>query len=111
MLDNSWSVSAGPRGYYPTDQDVRKREVNLGELVPLGDDSLQSKTIPLQFASSANVQPAVQQLLSAAGKVLADSRNNQLTIVGTEKEIESAKDLVSILDAPTKQVLIETQLS
>lgn len=70
-------------------------------------DELKSKSIQLRYASPSNMQSAIQSSLTDnRSRVVADPRTSEMVVLGTEKEIQSAEDLVSQLDKPSRQVLI-----
>jgi len=78
---------------------------------PAAPEPLVTKTLQLQYASPSNVLAAVTaSFTDKRSKVVADVRTSQLVIVATEKELVDVEKLVTQLDTPTKQVLIEARL-
>jgi type II secretory pathway component GspD/PulD (secretin) len=78
---------------------------------PAAPDPLMTKVIQLKFASPTNIIPAVQTtLIDRRSKVMGDMRTSQLVVVATEKEMDAVDQLVTRLDTPTRQVLIEAKL-
>jgi type II secretory pathway component GspD/PulD (secretin) len=78
---------------------------------PAAPDPLVTKTLQLQYASPSNVMAAVTaSFTDKRSKVVADTRTSQLVIVATDKELVEVEKLVTQLDTPTKQVLIEARL-
>lgn len=95
-------------------QAVQDPKVNITRVTikdPAAPDPLVTKTIQLQYSSPSNVLGAVTaSFTDKRSKAVADVRTSQLVIVATEKEHVELEKLVSKLDSPTKQVLIEARL-
>jgi type II secretory pathway component GspD/PulD (secretin) len=78
---------------------------------PAAPDPLLTKIIQLKYASPTNILPAVRTtLIDKRSKVMGDVRTSQLVVVATEKELDAVNELVTRLDTPTKQVLIEAKI-
>jgi type II secretory pathway component HofQ len=78
---------------------------------PTAPPPLFTKVIQLKYASVSNLLDAAQSVLTdKRSKVLTDPRSSQLVVVGTDPEQQAVETLVSQLDKPTRQVLIETRL-
>ncbi len=60
--------------------------------------------------SVAEIQTEENRLLSDRGSVTVDSRTNSLLIQDTAQKIREIRKLISELDRPVKQVLIETRI-
>ena len=60
--------------------------------------------------SVAEVQTEENRLLSDRGSVTVDERTNSLLIQDTAQKIREIRELISELDRPVKQVLIETRI-
>ncbi len=60
--------------------------------------------------SVAEVQTEENRLLSDRGSVTVDERTNSLLIQDTSQKIREIRELISELDRPVKQVLIETRI-
>ncbi len=73
---------------------------------------LVTRVVQLKYASTSNMQVCVVSLLSddRRSKVVPDARTSQLVVVATESEQSAVDTLISQLDKPTRQVLIETHL-
>ena len=71
-----------------------------------------TRVVQLQYASTSNMMSAVMGLLSGdtRSRVVPDARTSQLVIVATETEQSAVDTLLTKLDKPTRQVLIETKL-
>jgi type II secretory pathway component GspD/PulD (secretin) len=78
---------------------------------PAAPDPLETQIIQLKYANPSNIITGVQTLLTdKRSKVVADVRTSQLVVLATEKELAAINDMVTNLDTPTKQVLIEARL-
>jgi type II secretory pathway component GspD/PulD (secretin) len=66
----------------------------------------------LRYASPTNIVDVVKSTFAdpARSKISADLRTSQLVIVTTEKEMFAVTNLITHLDSPTRQVLIEARL-
>lgn len=65
----------------------------------------------LKFANPTNIVTVVSNSFGASGvKAIADIRTSRLVVTGKEKDMETVSNLLSQLDLPTKQVLIEAQI-
>jgi len=78
---------------------------------PTAPPPLFTKVIQLKYAGVSNMLDAAQSVLTdKRSKVLTDTRSSQLVVVATDPEQQAVETLVSQLDKPTRQVLIETRL-
>lgn len=78
---------------------------------PSAPPPLFTKVVQLKYAGVSNIVAAAQSVLTdKRSHVLTDPRTSQLIVVGTDPEQQAVETLVSQLDKPTKQVLIETRL-
>ena len=78
---------------------------------PLAPPPLITRVLQLQYAGVSNMTAAVQSVLTdKRSRVLGDNRTSQLMVVATEPEQQSVDTLITQLDKPTRQVLIETKL-
>ena len=77
---------------------------------PKAEDPLVAKIIQLKFSDPSNLVSIVKTTLSPRSSVVADPRTSQLIINTTEKELDGVMKLITTLDSPTKQVLIEAKL-
>ena len=60
--------------------------------------------------SGAGAQGASARLLSARGSVMAEPRTNQLFVTDIPSKLEQVQQLISKLDIPVRQVLIEARI-
>ncbi len=78
---------------------------------PTAPPPLSTRVIQVKFAGASNLVEAIQSSFTdKRSKVLPDGRTSQLVVVATENEQEATGTLISQLDKPTRQVLIETKL-
>jgi type II secretory pathway component GspD/PulD (secretin) len=70
-----------------------------------------TKVVQLKYAGVSNIIVAAQSVLTdPRSKVLTDPRTSQLVVVATDPEQQAVETLITKLDTPTRQVLIETRL-
>lgn len=78
---------------------------------PTAPPPLVTRVIQLKYASVSNMEASVVSTLTdKRSRVVPDTRTSQLIVVATEKEQVDVDALISQLDKPTRQVLIETKL-
>jgi type II secretory pathway component GspD/PulD (secretin) len=78
---------------------------------PTAPPVLITRVLQLQYASVSNMTEAVQSVFSdKRSRVIADVRTSQMLVVATDPEQTAVDTLVTELDKPTRQVLIETKL-
>ncbi|MBA3536924.1 MAG: type IV pilus secretin PilQ [Tatlockia sp.] len=93
--------------------DRQKKAFNvqsdLGNLVPLRSELLQ-----INYAKAQEIAALLKEqnttLLSARGSLNVDNRTNTIWIQDTESQIEKIIKLVTQIDVPVKQVLIEARI-
>ncbi len=66
--------------------------------------------IPINYGEAAQLVAHVSNVLSDRGTVTSEERTNTLIIKDITKGIEAARDLVTRLDTPIPQVLIEARI-
>ncbi|MFO0636226.1 MAG: type IV pilus secretin PilQ [Nannocystaceae bacterium] len=71
---------------------------------------LETKLVPVSYATVDEMVPKVQSVLSPRGTVTPDSRTNTLIIMDVAENIALAENLVGQLDTQTPQVLIEARI-
>jgi type IV pilus assembly protein PilQ len=72
--------------------------------------ALETRLIPLSYATVGEMLPKVQSVLSSRGSVTPDSRTNTLIVMDVAENIALAESLVNQLDSQTPQVLIEARI-
>ena len=101
--------------------DARQKELNSAQLVtdyiPINyGNAKQIADLLTQGAKSGNVgggggsSSAERGFLSPRGSVSYDERTNTLLVNDTPEKVQEIRQLVSVLDRPVKQVLIESRL-
>jgi type II secretory pathway component GspD/PulD (secretin) len=92
-------------------EDPRTKIGRISIKDPAAPLPLETRVIQLKYASTSNMVQAVQaSLTDRRSHVYPDSRTSQLIVVATAGEQDNAEQLVTQLDKPTRQVLIETKL-
>jgi type IV pilus assembly protein PilQ len=94
-------------------QDVLEKERELAiarqkqqiELAPL-----ETRLVPVSYATAKDVQPRVQEVMSARGTVSVDERTNVLIVRDIVDNLDDVEELVRTLDTQTPQVLVEARI-
>ena len=71
---------------------------------------LETRLIPVSYATAQQLQPRVRELLSERGSVSVDTRTNMLIVRDIVGQLDNVEDLVRSLDTQTPQVLIESRI-
>ena len=71
---------------------------------------LETRLIPVSYATAADLQPRVRELLTERGSVSVDTRTNMLIVRDIVGQLDNVEDLVRSLDTQTPQVLIESRI-
>jgi len=92
-------------------EDSKTKIARLTIKDPAVPDPLITKIVQLKYCSPSNILDSVRTaLMDKRSKVTPDIRTSQLVVVATEREMDAVDELVTRLDTPTKQVLIEAKL-
>ncbi len=94
-------------------QDVLEKERELAiarqkqqiELAPL-----ETRLVPVSYATAKDVQPRVQEVMSGRGTVSVDERTNVLIVRDIVDNLDDVEELVRTLDTQTPQVLVEARI-
>jgi type II secretory pathway component GspD/PulD (secretin) len=101
LLDNwGWQLVMDPRS--PIGRITAKDPTALPPLV--------TTVVELQYSNPTNVLAEVQPTLSSRSSIISDIRTHKLIIRTTEVEIPGVEALITKLDTPTRQVLIEAKI-
>lgn len=73
-------------------------------------EPLKTEVVTVSYADLGKVAGPVKETLSERGSITEDSRNKLLIINDIPARIEKAKQLISILDTPERQVMIEARI-
>ncbi|WP_019626944.1 type IV pilus secretin PilQ [Thioalkalivibrio sp. ALJT] len=78
-------------------------------------EPLRTEFVQINFAQAEQIASLIRgdeagQFLSERGSITIDSRTNTLLVQDTQSRIEDVRRLVSTLDVPVQQVLIETRI-
>lgn len=94
-------------------QEVLEKERELAiarqkqqiELAPL-----ETRLVPVSYATAKDVQPRVQEVMSPRGSVSVDERTNVLIVRDIVDNLDDVEELVRTLDTQTPQVLVEARI-
>ncbi|HXI20356.1 MAG TPA: secretin N-terminal domain-containing protein, partial [Gemmatimonadales bacterium] len=73
-------------------------------------EPLQTRMIPINYASANQLLPSVKSILSSRGKVVADTTTNSLIVTETRTHVGEVADFVKNLDVRTPQVSIQAKI-
>ncbi|MCB9666964.1 MAG: type IV pilus secretin PilQ [Myxococcales bacterium] len=71
---------------------------------------LETRLIPVSYATAEELQPRINELLSARGSVSVDARTNVLVVRDLVENLQEVESLVRSLDTQTPQVLVEARI-
>ena len=74
---------------------------------------LRSEYIRINYAKADDMAQLIRKegsLLSSRGTITTDERTNTLILQDTDKKLEEIKEVITILDVPVRQVLIEARV-
>jgi type IV pilus assembly protein PilQ len=99
-------IRVAPQGTLEKERELAiAREKQRLALAPL-----ETRLIPVSYATANTLQPRVNELLSERGKVAVDVRTNILVVRDIPENLDSVEELVRSLDTQTPQVLIEARI-
>lgn len=70
---------------------------------------LETRLIPVSYATASELQPRVQEVISSRGIVSVDERTNVLIVRDIVDNLDDVEELVRTLDTQTPQVLVEAR--
>ncbi len=73
-------------------------------------EDLEVRLVAINFARAEDVKKLIGDVLTARGSAVVDERTNTLIIKDIAKVLDEAEALVTTLDSPTPQVLIESKI-
>ena len=72
-------------------------------------DKLMSQVIPLKYVEIADVQPVIQGLLHAYGKIQAFERTNSMLVTDTSSNLKVIMEILELIDQPI-ETRVETRI-
>ena len=103
----------------PADEIAAREKLELEankqveELAPISSEFIQvnyAKAQEIQTLLMGGSGEGDNSLLSTRGSLLVDERTNMILIQDTSAKIQEIRDVVSVLDVPVRQVLIEARI-
>jgi type II secretory pathway component GspD/PulD (secretin) len=91
-------------------KDPQSRISKITVKDPKAEEPLISRIVQLKYADPTNLVTLLKPNLTARSQVLSDIRTAQLIVSTTAREWETVSNIVTKLDTPTKQVLIESRM-
>lgn len=77
---------------------------------PEGEEHLETRMLPINYASAKEVQDIVKELLSKKGSVSSDTRTNTLVIRDVPENVDKLAEVIHRLDSKTPVVMIEAKI-
>ncbi|HEY3860798.1 MAG TPA: secretin N-terminal domain-containing protein [Verrucomicrobiae bacterium] len=90
--------------------DSRTKVGRVTKKDPAAKDPLIFTVVQLRYGSPTNLVKELQDNLSPGSAIIPDMRTHQLIIRTTEKELLGMEALITKLDTPTRQVLVEAKI-
>ena len=99
----------------PRDELATKEKLDLEQRVQISDlEPTRTESFQLNYQSAANVRTLLadptQKILSKRGSAVVDARTNQLFVQDTPTRLDEVRRLISKIDIPVRQVLIEARI-
>ncbi len=73
-------------------------------------EPLETRLVPVSYATAAELEPRVEELLSDRGSVSVDERTNTLIVRDIADILDDVEELIRTLDTQTPQVLVEARI-
>ncbi len=112
LRDVTWrqifTVVLAPAGYtYIQDDNI----IKVVSLDSLQQEPVETQVFILNYAKAADIQPSIEPLIdaTAGGKSQVDTRANALIITERPTRIKRISAILTVLDKPTSQVMIESK--
>ena len=99
----------------PRDELATKEKITLESQQQISElEPVRTETFQLNYAKAAEVAKLIsdekQKLLSKRGSAVVDARTNQMFVQDVPARLDEVRKLVSRLDVPVRQVLIEARI-
>jgi type IV pilus assembly protein PilQ len=99
----------------PTEEVARREQLEAESKQKLEElEPLQSKLIRVKYAKAVSLSEIIKseanRLMSPRGSVTVDNRTNTLLVHDTPTSIKNIRQLVSRLDYPVRQVMVESRI-
>ncbi|MEJ7928512.1 type IV pilus secretin PilQ [Ramlibacter sp. AN1015] len=101
----------------PKDEIAAKEKLDLESRAAIqGLEPLRTQAFQLNYTKAADVAvqlqagPVANRIVSSRGSVIAEARTNQLFVTDIASRLEQVQEMISKLDVPVRQVLIEARI-
>lgn len=95
----------------PLEEIIKREEIALQSKNKIKDiEPLKMELIQIKYAKSKDLSNVLNNLISPRGRIIFDERTNKLMIEDTVEKLEELKNMVSTLDIPIRQVIIEARI-
>lgn len=85
----------------------RGKEEEIKEII---EQPLVTEVVPVNYAMAEELQPIAELMLSERGRIVRDRRTNSYIITDIPHAIKQLRRLLSEVDTPTRQVMIEARI-
>ncbi len=99
----------------PSDELATKEKLALEASLQISElEALRTESFQMSYAKASDVQSLItnkdQNILSKRGRATSDARTNTLFVNDTPTKLDEVRKLISQLDIPVRQVLIEARI-
>jgi type II secretory pathway component GspD/PulD (secretin) len=92
-------------------EDPRTRIARVTTKDPNAQEPLVSKIVKLQHTQpTTNMVNILRSIVTPRSQILMDARTSQLLLIATEDEMMDLESLITRLDVPSEQILIEARI-
>lgn len=95
----------------PLERFTKEREDRLKARTTVQQaEPLVTRVISINYTTAASLKSNLEKLLSGRGSLFIDERTNNMILTDTQDRIDDVLQLISTLDRPTPQVIIEARI-
>jgi type II secretory pathway component GspD/PulD (secretin) len=106
-LEQALDAITGPNSWKYMREDNNITIMSVPEYQEKQKELVITKTYQIQYTNAADVQNAIQSLLSSAGKITRDDRTNQLFVTDTPESLAKIDAMIANVDIPvTTEVFV-----
>ncbi|MCX7978706.1 MAG: type IV pilus secretin PilQ, partial [Bdellovibrionaceae bacterium] len=93
-------------------QDLQKEEKDAAELAKArrNMEGLKVRMFPISYGKLDDMEKKLKDFLSERGRIIGDTRSNTLVVTDVEESLNRIAKVISSLDVPPPQVLIEGKI-
>ena len=99
-------IRIAPLEHFAKAREARLREQEAQRQI----QPIFTQVVTINYANAAALQANLEKLLSDRGSLAVDARTNTIIVNDTRTTIDTITDLVTTLDRPTPQIMIESRI-